>query len=100
MATLGLTGVAMMGPPLKLVDLALGVILPLHCHIGFGAIITDYLPKRKFPFIFPLARGILWLATGGTIYGLYQYNTKDVGLTEGIVRLWKADQRANSVDSD
>lgn len=68
----------------------LGVVLPLHCHLGFGAIITDYVPKRKFPLIYPVARTILLLTTTGTIYGLYKYNTEDVGLTEGVARLWRA----------
>lgn len=88
-ASLGLLGAAFLVPG-KMVDLALGVVIPLHCHIGFGAIITDYLPKRKFGLIYPLARFTLMAATVGTIYGLYQYNTKEVGICEGISRLWRA----------
>lgn len=89
MASLGLLGAAFLVPG-KMVDLALGVVLPLHCHIGFGAVITDYLPKRKFGLVYPLARAVLLAATAGTIYGLYQYNTKDVGICEGVSRLWRA----------
>lgn len=76
--------------PGKIVDLALGVVIPLHCHIGFASVITDYLPKRKFAVLYPLARAILMVATAGTIYGLYQYNTKEAGICEGVSRLWRA----------
>ena len=89
MASLGLVGAAFL-PPHRAGDLMLGVVIPLHCHLGFGAIITDYVPKRKFPIIYPVARAALLLATTGAIYGLYKYNTEDVGLTEGVARLWKA----------
>lgn len=70
--------------------MALGVLLPLHSHVGFGAIITDYLPARKFPRIYGVARGILYVATAGTLYGLYEYNTRDVGICEGVRSIWNA----------
>ncbi len=79
-------------PPHKLTDLALGVILPLHCHLGFSAIIIDYLPKRKFGAIYTISKTMLYLLTAGTIYGLYEYNTKDVGITEGVSRIWKSNR--------
>jgi succinate dehydrogenase (ubiquinone) membrane anchor subunit len=70
--------------------MALGVLLPLHCHIGFGALVTDYLPARKFPRIYILAKSLLYIGTAGTAYGLYQYNTTDIGICEGMRTLWKA----------
>lgn len=88
-ATLGLVGAAAVYPH-AMVDFALGFVVPLHCHIGFGAIITDYLPARKFPVIYRFARGILYASTALTVYGLYKYNTEDVGITEGIKKIWKA----------
>jgi succinate dehydrogenase (ubiquinone) membrane anchor subunit len=88
-ASLALIGGAVVAPS-KGIDLALGVVLPLHSHIGFGAIITDYLPHRKFPRTYQLARGLLYAGTAGTLYGLYLYNTKDMGITEGVRSLWKA----------
>nr|CAG8633510.1 11389_t:CDS:2 [Entrophospora candida] len=30
-------------------DLCLVIILPIHCHIGFDATITDYLPAHRSP---------------------------------------------------
>lgn len=88
-ATLGLVGAAAVYPH-TMVDFALGFIVPLHCHIGFGAIITDYLPNRKFPVIYKFARGVLYATTALTVYGLYKYNTEDVGITEGVKAVWKA----------
>lgn len=76
--------------PSSAVNMALGVALPIHIHTGFGAIITDYLPKRKFPMTYPVMRMLLYAATAGTLYGLYQFNTKDVGISEGMRRLWMA----------
>ena len=88
-ATFGLISVAAIHPH-SMVDFGLGIIVPLHCHIGFGAIITDYLPKRKFPVVYRFARGALYASTAITIYGLYKYNTEDVGITEGIKTIWAA----------
>lgn len=88
-ASIGLVGVAMVAPS-KMVDLALGLVLPLHCHIGFSTIITDYLPGRKFPLVYPAAMALLYAGTAGTIYGLFLYNTKDVGISEGFARVWTA----------
>lgn len=48
LAALGLMPVALVASPSALnvpIDLALGVILPLHGHIGMNYVITDYVPK-------------------------------------------------------
>ena len=29
------------------VDIALGIVLPLHIHLGFDCIIQDYIPARR-----------------------------------------------------
>jgi succinate dehydrogenase (ubiquinone) membrane anchor subunit len=87
-ASLGLVGAAAVNPD-SLVDLGLAVVLPLHCHIGFSSIITDYLPARKFRFIYKLSYSALCALTLTTIYGLYSFNTTNVGITEGVKRLWK-----------
>lgn len=90
-ASLGLVPLAfIVGPSNGLVDLALGIVYPIHCHLGFQAIIIDYLPVRKFPIIGRGAKAMLWMGTLGTIYGLYLYNTRDIGITGGIYAAWKA----------
>ena len=86
-ASLGVIGGAAVYPH-PLVNFALGFVIPLHCHIGFGAIITDYLPKRKFPIVYAFSRGILYASTALTMYGLYKYNTEDVGIIEGVKKIW------------
>ncbi|CAO1632911.1 unnamed protein product [Parajaminaea phylloscopi] len=71
-------------------DAALGLSLVAHSHIGFDAIFTDYMHKRKFPIagrIWPWAvRG----ASLAAIAGLYEMQTNDVGLTELIAKVWTA----------
>ncbi|KAF0421473.1 mitochondrial inner membrane protein [Gigaspora margarita] len=71
-------------------DLCLGVILPFHCHIGFDAMITDYFPHRRNPV---LNRSFSWGLRAVTLivlYGCYEFNTNDVGLTELVKKVWHA----------
>jgi succinate dehydrogenase (ubiquinone) membrane anchor subunit len=66
-----------------------GAIL-IHSHIGFGALITDYLPVKRVPkskFAFEWG---LKLATVVVGVGLYEFETNDVGVTEAIRRIWTA----------
>jgi hypothetical protein len=53
-----------------------------------GAVIQDYLPKRKFGGVNTAARAGLGLATVLSLYGCYSFNTNDVGVTEFTRRLW------------
>ncbi|KAF3913801.1 hypothetical protein ABW21_db0200739 [Orbilia brochopaga] len=71
-------------------DAALGTALILHSHIGFDASVTDYFPKRQYP---KLRNFMIWLLRGATItaaVGLFSLQTNDVGLTEGVKKIWKA----------
>lgn len=88
---MGLIGAAALAPH-PMVDFGLGFVIPIHAHIGIGAVITDYLPGRKFPFINKVANVTLYALTLGTIYGLYQYNTNEIGISEGVRRLWKKEK--------
>lgn len=52
--------------------------------------ITDYFPKWRVPGwrkFFNWARNIALVVVG---WGWYEFETNDVGLTEGIKRIWKA----------
>ncbi|KAI8098353.1 CybS-domain-containing protein [Gilbertella persicaria] len=69
-------------------DTLLGVVLPLHLHIGFDACITDYFNPRKGVLLNKLMKGTLYLSTAGVLVGCYQFNTNDIGLTEFISKLW------------
>lgn len=77
------------GPHLVL-DGLLGLVLPLHLHIGFEQCITDYLPKRNFPRANKYVSWGLKATSAAVIWGCFEFNTNDVGLTEFIQRTWTA----------
>ncbi|CAH1758831.1 23819_t:CDS:2 [Entrophospora sp. SA101] len=71
-------------------DLCLGIILPIHCHIGFDTIITDYLPAHRSPKLNKVSTWGLKGATLLVLSGCYMINTLDVGMTEIVKRVWHA----------
>ncbi|BFZ64053.1 membrane anchor subunit of succinate dehydrogenase, Sdh4 [Saitoella coloradoensis] len=71
-------------------DAVLCSALVIHSHIGFDACVTDYIPERKYKKLAPLATWALRGATATVLYGLYQFETNDVGLVEGIKKVWTA----------
>ena len=46
---------------------------------GFGQALADYVHKRKYPIAGPLSTWGLRAATLTTLYGLYEFNTNDIG---------------------
>jgi len=62
-----------------ILDGILGVSLIVHSHIGFDSIIVDYVHTRKFPLAGPIAAWALRAATGLAVWGVYEFNTNDVG---------------------
>ena len=71
-------------------DAILCATVLIHSHIGFDALITDYIPKKRLPkskFVFDWG---LRLATVVVGVGLYEFETNDVGVTEAIRRVWTA----------
>ncbi|KAH9475526.1 Succinate dehydrogenase [ubiquinone] cytochrome b small subunit, mitochondrial [Psilocybe cubensis] len=78
------------GSNYPVLDGLLGVSLIMHSHIGFDQCLVDYLHPRKFPILGKVATWTLRTATVGTLVGLYQFNTNDIGLTELIARAWTA----------
>ncbi|KAJ3130291.1 membrane anchor subunit of succinate dehydrogenase, Sdh4 [Nowakowskiella sp. JEL0407] len=71
-----------------MIDFGFAIVAPIHSHIGLSALVVDYLPLRVYPTIYRLFTGIIYACTGLTMYGLYQFNTNDVGITEFVKRLW------------
>lgn len=47
---------------------------------GFDNILCDYLHPRKFPVLGPILTWTVRLLTGGALYGLYEFNTNDIGM--------------------
>ena len=78
------------GSNYPVVDGLLGISLVVHSHIGFDTMLVDYVHKRKFPVIGPMATWALRTATVGVLVGVYQFNTNDIGLTELIAKAWHA----------
>ncbi|CDZ96299.1 Succinate dehydrogenase membrane anchor subunit and related proteins [Phaffia rhodozyma] len=73
-----------------ILDGVLGASLIIHSHIGFDSCLVDYLHERKFPRVGPAASWALRAATVGALFGVYEFNTNDVGLTELIRKTWNA----------
>lgn len=72
-------------PVSTVVDLAFGVVIPLHAHIGMRSVLIDYVHDVSTQRIALL---ILAVFTGGMAVGLTMFNITDVGLTESIKQLW------------
>lgn len=92
LATLGLCAAALTLSPANYgcINAGLNVALPVHSHVGFSGIILDYLPGRKYPRTNKIAMGTLWMASLAATYGLYLFNTTDVGIVEGVRNFWNA----------
>jgi succinate dehydrogenase (ubiquinone) membrane anchor subunit len=89
LAILPVCAVPVFTGPSKVADFLLTFLLPLHCHLGFDQIITDYLNKRKIGAAGNMAvKGLLLACSVLTAAGLYSFNTNDVGITEFVARLW------------
>jgi succinate dehydrogenase (ubiquinone) membrane anchor subunit len=70
------------------VDLALGVALPLHAHIGMNYVITDYATKLLGAGARGPARICMAGFTGVTMVGLLKLNLSGPGITETVKSLW------------
>ncbi|KAL9544176.1 hypothetical protein MBANPS3_007754 [Mucor bainieri] len=73
-----------------IVDGLLGVVLPYHIYMGFDSCITDYIPKRVYPRLHKAANWTLTGTTGLVMWGCYEFNTNDIGITEFMQRLFAA----------
>jgi len=71
-------------------DAILCATILIHSHIGFDALIVDYLPAKRVPKTRALFNWGLRLATVVVGVGLYEFETNDVGVTAAISRIWKA----------
>ncbi|KAL0240245.1 hypothetical protein I308_106795 [Cryptococcus tetragattii IND107] len=78
------------GTAYPIMDGILAVSLIVHTHIGFDACVVDYVHPRKFPVLGPITRWLLRAATGLSVWGVYEFNTNDIGLTELVRRAWTA----------
>ncbi|ORY45050.1 hypothetical protein BCR33DRAFT_659401, partial [Rhizoclosmatium globosum] len=86
--TIPLVATALISGPIPLVDFGLGVVLPLHTHLGFDCIVQDYIPARKYGILNTIGTWGLRIVTGVVLYGCFAFNTTDVGITAFVKRLW------------
>ncbi|CAK7206545.1 membrane anchor subunit of succinate dehydrogenase, Sdh4 [Sporothrix eucalyptigena] len=71
-------------------DAILCALLLIHSHLGFQVLVTDYIPKKRFP---TARKGFSWGLNAVTALvglGLYEFETNDVGVTELVSKLWHA----------
>ncbi|EIW70232.1 hypothetical protein TREMEDRAFT_43822 [Tremella mesenterica DSM 1558] len=78
------------GSAYPVLDGILAVSLIIHSHIGFDSCIIDYIHPRKFPILGPICSWALRVGTGLAVWGVYEFNTNDIGLTELVRQMWTA----------
>lgn len=71
-------------------DSVLAATIVIHSHIGFQALIADYLPEKRVPKTLAFFKWGLRAATLTVAVGLYEFETNDVGITEALKRIWTA----------
>ncbi|KPI44536.1 Succinate dehydrogenase [ubiquinone] cytochrome b small subunit, mitochondrial [Cyphellophora attinorum] len=72
------------------IDASLVFLLIIHSHMGFQSCITDYFSVRKHPGLRKFFDWTLNIATLLVMWGFYEFETNDVGLTQMIKRVWHA----------
>jgi succinate dehydrogenase hydrophobic anchor subunit len=72
------------------VDGLLGVVLPYHIYMGFDSCITDYIPKRVYPRLHKFSNWTLAGSTALVMWGCYEFNTNEIGITEFASRIFTA----------
>jgi succinate dehydrogenase (ubiquinone) membrane anchor subunit len=83
---MGLIPTALVLEPSSLVypiDLALGLVLPFHLHLGMREVIRDYAPNQQF------WQYVLLGVSVATALGLTKLNFNGEGVTAGVKQLWK-----------
>ncbi|KAJ3065322.1 membrane anchor subunit of succinate dehydrogenase, Sdh4 [Quaeritorhiza haematococci] len=75
--------------PNPYVDLALGFLVPYHFGDALVGVTVDYLPARRVGNLLNKAMVYtIWGMCGLAMYGCYQFNTNDIGLTAMVGKLW------------
>lgn len=73
------------------IDWAMGVLIPMHTHIGMNNVISDYIPKPQQPIM-----RLAWLAaTGIMCFGLVRLNAEGPGITETIKTFWRQPKKTH-----
>lgn len=68
------------------VDMGLGVLIPVHMHIGMINVIEDYVPRHQQSYA-KMAMIAVSVLTG---VGLLKVNLCGPGITESVKSLWRS----------
>lgn len=71
-------------------DATLGSLILMHSHLGFQSCIIDYIPKRVYGRWHSAAMYFLYAGSATALYGVYQMETNDIGLTLALSEIWNA----------
>lgn len=81
------------------IDMALGVIIPVHAHIGLNACAADYIPKfapaGSAPSLLFGSRVLILGTTSIIILGLFDLNFNGSGITGVLKSLWTRHPQQN-----
>ncbi|KAJ2611469.1 membrane anchor subunit of succinate dehydrogenase, Sdh4 [Coemansia sp. RSA 1365] len=80
-------------------DMLMGIVLPLHVHMGFQQVLLDYFEQRRWPVLGRVFKYSLAVVTGLAMFGAWRINTTDVGLTSYFSRMWNANKNKKNSDN-
>jgi succinate dehydrogenase (ubiquinone) membrane anchor subunit len=75
------------------VDFALGLIIPVHMHIGLVGVVEDYVPRKQQH----LVRFLLAIASVLSAIGLLKINLCGAGITESVKCVWREPKQQEKV---
>ncbi|CEP25242.1 SDH5 [Cyberlindnera jadinii] len=76
------------GTSYPLLDTLLSTLILVHSNAGFQSCIIDYIPKRIYGVWHTYAMRLLAFGTCVGLYGVYELETKDEGITTLLKKLW------------
>ncbi|OMH83607.1 Succinate dehydrogenase [ubiquinone] cytochrome b small subunit, mitochondrial [Zancudomyces culisetae] len=91
-----LIGVSVFYGPQPINDFLLGIAFPIHAYFGICQPIGDYVRADRYPKLHFLFTWMLKIGAALALYGCYIINTKDVGITAYVKRLWNSRNSANT----
>lgn len=71
-------------------DATASTLILAHSHLGIESCIVDYIPKRVYGSLHTAAIGALWAGSAVALYGIYELETNDIGLTAAVGKIWNA----------
>merc|ERR1711907_840927 len=89
---IGLTPIAFVMPstsvPTTMINVFVGIVFPVHGHIGMTGVVTDYIPKFFGKQFLGPARMALFGLTSVTVLGLLKINLTGDGMAGTVKAMW------------